>query len=187
MSSYLSQVTTAPPMLPPRVVIHAKGGVGKTTFGSSAPHPILMPLEELSGLINQHIVQRCRERHTLFQPQFRFNVIQQWVQGFIPATLVNFHSALWYLPGSANAVILQGLITPAELRRPSLLDQRLATSFVIGHASGGPSPTLICRSSVDTLMRMQKSPCGRIASSAVIIASINLPFTSLMPSATALS
>ncbi|MEE9382892.1 MAG: ATP-binding protein [Nannocystaceae bacterium] len=52
MGSMLSQVTDAPTLRPPRIVVHGKGGVGKTTFGASAPNPILMPIEDGEGILS---------------------------------------------------------------------------------------------------------------------------------------
>ena len=47
----LDQVKTKPTILPPRIVIHGKGGVGKTTFGASAPGALLMPVEDGLGIL----------------------------------------------------------------------------------------------------------------------------------------
>ena len=52
MGSILSQVSDKPTIRPPRIVIHGKGGVGKTTFGASAPSPVLMPIEDGEGILS---------------------------------------------------------------------------------------------------------------------------------------
>lgn len=51
MGVFLGQVHSEPVLLPPRIVIHGKGGVGKTTFGADAPSPIVMPLEDGTGIL----------------------------------------------------------------------------------------------------------------------------------------
>jgi hypothetical protein len=48
----LSSVTSSAPLLPPRILIHGHGKVGKTTFGADAPSPLLMQLEEGAGVLN---------------------------------------------------------------------------------------------------------------------------------------
>lgn len=45
------QVNTKASLRPPRIVVHAKGGVGKTTFGASVPGCVFIPLEEGLGTI----------------------------------------------------------------------------------------------------------------------------------------
>ncbi len=47
----LDQVTVKPTLKPPRIVIHGRGGVGKTTFGASAKSPIVLPCEEGLGVL----------------------------------------------------------------------------------------------------------------------------------------
>lgn len=49
--SMLSRVETKPKLKPPRVVIHGKGGVGKTTFGASARKPVFVPFEDGLGVL----------------------------------------------------------------------------------------------------------------------------------------
>ena len=46
MGALLSQVTTKPTIKPPRIVIHGKPGVGKTSFAADADKVLFMPLEE---------------------------------------------------------------------------------------------------------------------------------------------
>lgn len=60
MSTMLSQVTDTPTIRPPRIVIHGKGGAGKTTFGASAPGAILMPIEDGDGLLTVSRLPRPR-------------------------------------------------------------------------------------------------------------------------------
>ena len=50
--SMLDQVTTGRTIRPPRIVIHGRGGVGKTTFGASTPNPIFLPAEEGLGTLD---------------------------------------------------------------------------------------------------------------------------------------
>lgn len=52
MSTFLSQVSTERVVRPPRIVIHGKGGVGKTTFGAGAPGAVLMPVEDGLGMLD---------------------------------------------------------------------------------------------------------------------------------------
>jgi len=47
--SFMDSITDKPPLLAPRIVCHGKGGVGKTTWGASAPDAILIPVEEGLG------------------------------------------------------------------------------------------------------------------------------------------
>jgi len=49
MGTYLSQVTDKPAIKPPRIAIHGKGGVGKTTFAASIPGVLFLPLEDGLG------------------------------------------------------------------------------------------------------------------------------------------
>jgi len=46
MGAQLSNVTTEPRLKPPRIVIHGKGGVGKTRFAADAEHVLFLPLED---------------------------------------------------------------------------------------------------------------------------------------------
>lgn len=50
--SMLSRVQAKPKVLPPRIVIHGTGGVGKTTFGASAKDPIFIPFEDGLGFLD---------------------------------------------------------------------------------------------------------------------------------------
>lgn len=52
MSSWLSTVTTGKEVKPHLVLIYGKEGVGKSTFGSEAPNPIFLALEDGTGEIN---------------------------------------------------------------------------------------------------------------------------------------
>lgn len=45
----LSQITKGGKMKPPRVLVHGPAGIGKTTFGASAPSPIFLPIEDGLG------------------------------------------------------------------------------------------------------------------------------------------
>lgn len=49
MAFNLSAVSTAPTMKPPRLIVYGPHGIGKTTFASAAPAPILFPLEDGIG------------------------------------------------------------------------------------------------------------------------------------------
>lgn len=49
MGTLLSQVTVNPKIKPPRIVIHGKPGVGKTSFAVDADGVLFMPLEEGLG------------------------------------------------------------------------------------------------------------------------------------------
>ena len=55
MAISLADISSNPTIAPPRVVLFGPHGVGKTTFGASAPKPILLPTEEgLGGLEVPH-------------------------------------------------------------------------------------------------------------------------------------
>lgn len=58
MGSHLSQVSSKPVLKPPRIVIHGKGGVGKTVFAASVPNVLLIPLEEGLGRLTVSHVPR---------------------------------------------------------------------------------------------------------------------------------
>jgi hypothetical protein len=49
--SMLSRVQHEPTIKPPRIVVHGKGGVGKTTFGADARKPLFLPCEEGLGTL----------------------------------------------------------------------------------------------------------------------------------------
>jgi hypothetical protein len=49
--SMLARVQAKPSLKPPRIVIHGKGGVGKTTFGASTRRPVVLPLEDGLGTL----------------------------------------------------------------------------------------------------------------------------------------
>ena len=51
MGTFLSQVSKTPTQLPPRLVVHAKGGAGKTTLGAGLTAPIFMPAEDGLGVL----------------------------------------------------------------------------------------------------------------------------------------
>lgn len=59
--SMLAQVETDPQPKPPRIVIHGKGGVGKTTFGASAKDPILLPCEDGRGKLKVPTLPRPKD------------------------------------------------------------------------------------------------------------------------------
>ena len=48
----LDSISRSPELAPPRVVIHGPHGIGKTTFGCSAPGAILLPVEDGWGLLD---------------------------------------------------------------------------------------------------------------------------------------
>jgi len=60
MGSILSQVNDKPSIRPPRILIHGKGGVGKTTFGASAPNVVLLPVEDGEGVLQVPHLPRPR-------------------------------------------------------------------------------------------------------------------------------
>lgn len=47
----LNAITKGGTLKPPRTLIYGPAGVGKTTFGASAPKPIFLPIEDGLGLI----------------------------------------------------------------------------------------------------------------------------------------
>lgn len=49
MAIDLSSISTNPHIAPPRIVLYGPHGIGKTTFGASAPSPILLPTEDGLG------------------------------------------------------------------------------------------------------------------------------------------
>lgn len=49
MAIDLNSISSNPTIAPPRLVIYGAHGVGKTTFGASAPSPILLPTEDGIG------------------------------------------------------------------------------------------------------------------------------------------
>lgn len=49
MSISLASVSCDPSIAPPRVVLYGPQKIGKTTFGASAPNPILLPVEDGIG------------------------------------------------------------------------------------------------------------------------------------------
>lgn len=51
MAISLTSVSANPLLAPPRVVCYGPGGIGKTTFGTSAPAPILAPTEDGLGTL----------------------------------------------------------------------------------------------------------------------------------------
>lgn len=52
MAISLSSIKSGVEIKPPRLLIYGPHGVGKTTFGASAPSPILIPLEDGAGLLD---------------------------------------------------------------------------------------------------------------------------------------
>ena len=46
MAINLQSITNSPTLAPPRLVLYGPHGVGKTTFGASAPAPIVLPFED---------------------------------------------------------------------------------------------------------------------------------------------
>lgn len=51
MAISLASVNKSPQLAPPRIVLYAPQGVGKTTFGSHAPGPIILPFEDGIGTL----------------------------------------------------------------------------------------------------------------------------------------
>jgi hypothetical protein len=72
MGTLLNQVTDKPKIKPPRIVIHGKPGVGKTSFAADAEGVLFMPLEE--GLATLEVPHLAK-----------------------PETYANVMSALWEL------------------------------------------------------------------------------------------
>jgi len=48
----LANVITGVRMQPPRIVLYGPHGIGKTTFGASAPNPIFLPFEDGEGRLD---------------------------------------------------------------------------------------------------------------------------------------
>lgn len=48
----LNSITRGPRLGPPRVIVYGPHGVGKTTFASQAPKPILLPTEDGQGVLD---------------------------------------------------------------------------------------------------------------------------------------
>ncbi len=72
MGTMLNQITTKPNLKPPRIAIHGKPGVGKTSFAADADNVLFMPLEE--GLATLKVAHLAK-----------------------PETYANVMSALWEL------------------------------------------------------------------------------------------
>lgn len=72
MGTMLNQITAKPTLKPPRIVIHGKPGVGKTSFAADADDVLFMPLEE--GLATLKVAHLAK-----------------------PDTYANVMSALWEL------------------------------------------------------------------------------------------
>lgn len=47
----ISEIEAKPTLRPPRIVVYAKGGVGKTTFAASVPGVLVLPAEEGEGIL----------------------------------------------------------------------------------------------------------------------------------------
>lgn len=62
MGTMLDQIVDKPQLQPPRLVIHGKGGVGKTSLGADAPSCVFLPLEDGIGL---HSVSALPQPHSL--------------------------------------------------------------------------------------------------------------------------
>ena len=58
MGTMLNQITAKPTLKPPRIVIHGKPGVGKTSFAADADDVLFMPLEE--GLATLKVAHLAR-------------------------------------------------------------------------------------------------------------------------------
>lgn len=52
MAISLASIKRGVTIAPPRIVLYAPHGVGKTTFGASTPSPILLPFEDGEGVID---------------------------------------------------------------------------------------------------------------------------------------
>lgn len=52
MAISLQSISRDPVIAPPRLVVYAPHGVGKTTFGASAPSPIFLPFEDGLGKLS---------------------------------------------------------------------------------------------------------------------------------------
>lgn len=52
MAFDLNSIRRGPRIGPPRIIVYGPHGVGKTTFGSQAPSPILLPLEDGQGVLD---------------------------------------------------------------------------------------------------------------------------------------
>lgn len=52
MSFNLASIQTGPAITPPRLIIYGPHGIGKTTFLSEAPSPILLPTEDGKGMLD---------------------------------------------------------------------------------------------------------------------------------------
>lgn len=52
MAISLASIKRGVNLAPPRIVLYAPHGVGKTTFGSTTPSPILLPFEDGEGVID---------------------------------------------------------------------------------------------------------------------------------------
>jgi hypothetical protein len=52
MAISLASIQRGVGVLPPRIVLHGDRGLGKTTFGASAPNPIFIPTEEGLGQLD---------------------------------------------------------------------------------------------------------------------------------------
>lgn len=82
MAISLKSLSRNPVIAPPRVVMHGPHGIGKTTFGASAPAPVILPTEEgLGTLVVDHfplltsyeeVVQAIG---ALFQEEHKFQTV----------------------------------------------------------------------------------------------------------------
>lgn len=97
----LSSITTEPEILPPRIVLYGTHGIGKTTFGASAPSPILIRTEDGIGTI------RCAK----FPIAESFSEVMQAIRTLYteehPYKTVVFDSLDWLEPLIWSAVALE--------------------------------------------------------------------------------
>lgn len=79
MGFNLASITRGPIITPPRLIIYGPHGVGKTTFLSEAPSPILLPTEDGQGTLDiasfpvaKTYADVCEAIGTLLQDQHEF-------------------------------------------------------------------------------------------------------------------
>lgn len=116
MAFDLNAVKTGRDLRPPRIVLYAPEGLGKSTFAASAPAPIFIPTEDGLGSLDVarfplvETVDQVREAlGTLYENEHKYQTVVidslDWLEALIVKEIESKHDAKELAYGKANILV----------------------------------------------------------------------------------
>jgi AAA domain len=142
--SPLSRIRTAVEHRPPRIFLYGVHGIGKTTFASRAPDPILICTEEGAEEIEVAKFPRVESSddvlsclRSLYKEPHDYKTVvidsADWLEDIVAAEVVKSHSASELAYGKDSTLIMQR-INEVLIALNYLRDKRSMSAIIVAHS-----------------------------------------------------